>query len=90
MPGEGLLVFTGYPIPQTDGAVLTPTGKRPSIGTERYAEDPTRMSCEGVLMLTGYPIPQTDSIVCTRTSKCTSIGTERYAIDLARMPGEGF
>ena len=56
-PRKGSYVFAHFRIPQSHCAVLTAASDCASIGTERYAGDPTRMSGEGSYVFAHFRVP---------------------------------
>ena len=89
MPCEGRLGCAGDRIPQPNRVVITPTGKRTPIGTERHGPDRRPMPSEGRLVCAGDRIPQPNRVVITPTGKRTPIGGEHDAPDPIPMPFEG-
>ena len=67
MPRERADMRACLRIPQTDGAVPTPTCERAAIRTKRYTTDRTRMPRERADMRACLHIPQTDGAVITPT-----------------------
>ena len=60
-----LVATEGVSAHKEDRAVITPTGKRLTIGTERYATDPIRMPSQRALVNTRHRVPQEDRAVIT-------------------------
>ena len=81
-------MFSRICVPQTDGIIPTPAGKRVAINTESNVPDRFRMALERSQSFSRFGIPQTDGIIFTPACECTSIGTERNTKDSARMPLE--
>ena len=88
MFGEGVLQRSSSNIPQTGGAIPTPTSEGFSIRTERNANDRGRVFGEDVLHRPRCNIPQID-LIPSPTSEGFSIRTERNANDIARVFSEG-
>ena len=81
MPFERVFVCACDRIPQPDGVVLTSTGERPAVGTERYGSDPTCMPFESLLESACDRIPQPYSKAAP-TGERPPVRTERYAVDI--------
>ena len=65
MPGERAELVPRVRIPETNGAVRTPTGDRRPIWTKRDAVDCKRMSGEFAELAPSAHIPEVDDAVLT-------------------------